>query len=143
MTVLFMPLLVLHVVVAALGLGSILSVAVVAASVRTSSREAADASAWLTPLLRFSATSLGVMLVTGILMDVVGGGTFHDRWWFRGSGLLLVITGALHARARRIARRQLGSGREQEAVLRSIERLAYGMSALIAAIAVLMEVKPF
>ena len=130
MTVLFMPLLVLHVVVAALGLGSILSVAVVAASVRT-------------PLLRFSASSLGVMLVTGILMDVVGGGTFHDRWWFRGSGLLLVITGALHARARRIARRQLGSGREQEAVLRSIERLAYGMSALIAAIAVLMEVKPF
>ena len=31
----------------------------------------------------------------------------------------------------------------QEAVLRSIERLAYGTSALIAAIAILMEVKPF
>jgi hypothetical protein len=134
---LFVPILVLHVVVAVVGLGSILSVALIAAASRKAGRGSADVSAWLAPLLRFSAISLGIMLVTGILMDVAAGGAFHDWWWFRGSALLLVLTGVLHARARRLV------GRGLDVALRGIERLAYGMSALIAAITVLMEVKPF
>ena len=136
-----MPLLVLHVVVAVLGLGSILSVALVAATSRRAGPT--EVSAWLAPLLRFSAISLGAMLVTGVLMDVTVGGAFHDWWWFRGSVLLLVLTGVLHARARLIVGRGLGPETERDAALRSIERLAYSMSALIAAITVLMEAKPF
>jgi uncharacterized membrane protein len=140
---LFIPIILLHVVVAVLGLGSILSVAIVAAAARKAGHSSTDVSAWLASLLRFSAISLGAMLVTGILMDVVAGGTFHDRWWFRGSAVLLVTTGVLHARARRLIRRDVGSNRGQDSALRGVERLAYGMSALIAAIAILMEAKPF
>lgn len=142
MTRLFVPILVLHVVVAVVGLGSILSVALIAAASRKAGRGSADVSASLAPLLRFSAISLGIMLVTGILMDVAAGGAFHDWWWFRGSALLLVLTGVLHTRARRLVGRGLAdTGRD--VALRGIERLAYGVSALIAAITVLMEVKPF
>jgi hypothetical protein len=142
-TRLFMPILVLHVVIAVLGLGSILSVALVAAASRRAGPSAVQVSAWLAPLLRFSAISLGAMLVTGILMDAAVGGAFHEWWWFRASALLLVLTGVLHARARHIVKRGLGPDVGREAALRGIERLAYGMSALIAVITVLMEVKPF
>jgi protein-S-isoprenylcysteine O-methyltransferase Ste14 len=139
----FTPLLTTHVVVAVLGLGSVLSIAVAAATVRKTNGGAAAVSAWLGPLLRFSAVSLVIMLVTGVLMDVSMRGAFQARWWFRGSGLLLLITGALHARARRIVGRELRADHQAEAGLRSIERLAYGMAVLIAAITMLMELKPF
>jgi hypothetical protein len=142
-TRLFIPILVVHVVVAVVGLGSILSVALVAAASRKAGRGSADVAAWLAPLLRLSAISLGVMLVTGILMDVAASGAFHEWWWFRGSALLLVLTGVLHARARRIVGRGLGPDAGRDTALRRIERLAYGMSALVAAIAVMMEIKPF
>ena len=142
MTSLFTPILALHVSVAVLGLGSILSVALVAAASRRVGRDPAEVSAWLATLLRFSAISLGAVILTGILMDAAAGGAFHEWWWFRGSALLLVLTGILHARARRVGRGLAGDvGRD--VALRRIERLAYGMSALIAAITVLMEVKPF
>jgi hypothetical protein len=142
-TRLFTPILALHVVVAVLGLGSILSVALVSAASRRSERGLIDIASSLASLLRFSAVSLGVMLVTGILLDVAVRGAFHERWWFRGSAILLVLTGALHARARRTVTRSAGATTGREAVLRRIERLAYGMSVLIAAITVLMEVRPF
>ena len=76
-------------------------------------------------------------------MDALVRGSFHDRWWFRLSALLLVLTGALHARARRIVRRGLEAETGASAGLRGLERLAYGMSVLIAAITVLMETRPF
>jgi hypothetical protein len=139
----FVPLLALHASTAVVGLGSILSVALVAAAARRAGGGSAEASTWLRPLLRFSGISLGTMLVTGILMDIAAGGAFHEWWWFRGSVLLLVVTGVLHARARRSVRRGLERDIERDATLRGIERLAYAMSALIAAITVLMEVKPF
>ena len=143
MTSLFLPLLVLHVVIAVLGLGSILSVALVAATSRKAGPSAVQVSAWLAALLRISAISLGAMLVTGILMDAAVAGAYHEWWWFRVSVMLLVLTGVLNGLARRVVGRGLGPGAGRDAALRGIERLAYGMCALIAAIAALMEVKPF
>ena len=143
MSVLFVPVLVIHVVIAVLGLGSILSIAVLATTARRTGWASSDISAWLGPLLRYSAFSLAVMLATGILMDVVVGGSLHEWWWFRGSALLLVLTGILHGRARRAIRRELVHADARDAVLRRVERLAYGMCALVAAITILMEVKPF
>lgn len=140
---LFVPALVLHVVVAVLGLGSILGIALVAGAARRARSAPADVSTWLTPLFRLSAISLGTMLVTGILMDAAAGGAFHEWWWFRGSVLLLVLTGILNGYARRVARRGLGLDTGREAALRSLERLGYGMSVLVATIATLMELKPF
>jgi hypothetical protein len=74
------------------------------------------------------------MFITGILLDLAAGGAFREAWWFRGSALLLFATGALHG----LTRRSLRSGG-----LRRVERFAYGMCALLGAITVLMEVKPF
>jgi heme A synthase len=136
---LYTPVLVVHVLVAVLGVGSIASIAVVATTARRMSRGSRDVIAWLRPLLRYSIFSLAAMLVTGALLDLLVGGAFHDAWWFRGSALLLVATGFLHARARRAIRLEgdpaLAFGR--------VERIAYGMCALIAAVTVLMETKPF
>jgi hypothetical protein len=142
MSILFIPILVIHVVVAVLGLGSLLSVAVVAGIARRVERVSTDVTASLATLLRYSAVSLGAMFATGVLMDVVTGGTFHDWWWFRGSALMFVAIGALHARARRMIRLGLGTD-ERDAILRRLERIAYGMCALVAAITILMEAKPF
>jgi len=140
---LYVPVLVMHVLVAVLGLGSIASVAVVAAAARKAGRDSRDVSAWLSPLLRYSAFCLAAMLVTGVLLDFAVGGAFHEAWWFRGSALLLVATGALHAQARRAVRQALAGKDDADVVLRRVERIAYGMCALIAAITVLMEAKPF
>ena len=98
---------------------------------------------WLIPLLRYSAFSLGAMLVTGILLDIAANGAFHGSWWFRGSALLLVATGALHGQARRTVRVSLAEKANSDTVLRRLERLAFAMCILIAGISVLMEVKPF
>jgi hypothetical protein len=139
----YVPVLVVHVLVAVLGVGSIASLAVLAGTARRAGRGSTDPSAWLGPLMRYSAVSLGVMLATGAFLDFAAGGAFHQAWWFRGSALMLVATGALHAQARRAVRRGLAVDGVTAVTLRRVERIAYGMCALIAAIAVLMETKPF
>jgi hypothetical protein len=140
---LYTSVLVVHVLVAVLGLGSIASIAIVAATAGRAGRRAADALTWLGLLLRYSALSLGAMLATGILLGVTSAGAVHEAWWFRGSALLLVLTGALHGRARRAVRLGLTNAGDGDVAVRRVARLAYGMCALIAVIAVLMEVKPF
>jgi hypothetical protein len=140
---LYLPALVTHVLVAILGLGSVVSVALTAATIRRTGRGASEAATWLRPLLRLSAFSLAGMLVSGVLLNAAAGGVFHHAWWFRGSVLLLVATGALHARARRALRTEPANDQEASLVLRRVERIAYGMSSLIATITVLMELKPF
>jgi hypothetical protein len=143
MRALFVPMLVAHVMVAVLGLGSVVSVAVIAATARRTGRAASDVSAWLGPLLRSSAFSLVAMVLTGGLMDLAAGGAFSARWWFRGSALLVIATGILHAQARRALRAPLPNDDRGDGVLRRVEWTAYGMSALVAIVTVLMEVKPF
>jgi hypothetical protein len=140
---LYISVLVVHVLVAVLGLGSIASVAIVAATAGKAGRRAAGALTWLGPLLRYSAFSLAAMLATGIVLGVTSAGAVHEAWWFRGSALLLVPIGGLHARARRAVRLGLANEGDGDLALRRVARLAYGMCALIAVIAVLMEVKPF
>jgi hypothetical protein len=143
MSRLYTSVLVLHVLVAVLGLGSIASVAIVAAAAGRRGRGAAEVLTWLGPLLRYSAFSLAAMLATGILLGATSAGAVHEAWWFRGSALLLVLTGALHARARRAVRLGLANEGDGHLAVRRVARLAYGMCGLIAVIAALMEVKPF
>ena len=132
-----------HAVAAVLGLGLITAVAI-AASVAGRSRPAVNETlAWLRPLLRYSAFSLAAMLVTGVLLDVAVSGAWSRTWWFRGSVLLLIATGALHGRTRAIVCKDLSTGSGTEAALLRVSRMAFGMCGLIAVITVLMEVKPF
>lgn len=139
---LYTTVLALHVVVAVLGLGLIAAVPLVVAAGRRQGRTAAEVAAVLTPLLRYSGISLGVLLLTGAILDVAVGGALHERWWFRGSALLLFVTGALHGMTRRALRGALAAP-ASEPLLRHVERLAYAMCLVIAAIVVLMEAKPF
>jgi hypothetical protein len=142
-TRLYVAVLAAHVLVAVLGLGSVASVAVVAAVARRAGRASVEVSASLGPLLRYSASSLAAMLITGILLDLAAGGAFHGTWWFRISALLLIAAGALHGQARRAVRQGLAKENDGEAVLRRVEHIAWGMCSVIAMITVLMEVKPF
>ncbi len=142
---LYTSILVLHVLVAVLGLGSIVSIAILALVTRKTGDIPADLVQWLSPLLRLSAVSLAAMLITGVLLDVTAKGAFDRAWWFRGSVLLLIAAGALNGGARRTVR--LGFAKHSvggsATTLRRVERLAYGMCAIVAGITVLMEVKPF
>jgi hypothetical protein len=140
---LYAPMLVVHVIVAVLGVGSIAAIALVAATARRVDDAAVQVSAWLAPLLRYSAFSLAVMLMTGILLDLAAHDAFRRSWWFRGSALLLVATGVLHGWARRAVRRGVARNSGGTVTFRYVERIAYGMCALIAVITMLMEVKPF
>jgi uncharacterized membrane protein len=143
MRILFLSMLVLHVVVGVLGIGSIASVALLATMARRSRRGAAEVFSWLRPLLRSSAISLGAMLVTGGILNFAVQGAFRSSWWFRGSVLLLLITGALHGLSQRTMRPVAVNEANNDVALRRVERIAYAMCALIVAITVLMVVKPF
>jgi hypothetical protein len=134
-------LLVAHVLVAVLGLGSIAASAIVAATARRAKRGSTEALMWLVPLLRCSTFSLVAMMPTGFLLDLTVAGAYSATWWFRGSVLLLVATNVLQSLARRAVRR--GIANENDGDLLRVERLTYGMCALIAVITILMEVKPF
>jgi hypothetical protein len=143
MNPLFQTLLVTHVVVAILGLGAVGAVPLVASAGRKADRRATDVLGMIGPLLRYSAISLGLMLVTGALLDLVAGGAFSKHWWFRGSALLLFVIGALHGQARRALRTGLASEGAGDAAVTRVVGFAYAMSALIVVITLLMEVKPF
>jgi hypothetical protein len=138
----FTSVLALHVIVAVLGLGSIGSIALVAGAARRAGRITDEVLLTLSSLLRASGISLGAMLLTGVLLNVIAGNAFGRMWWFRGSALLLVFTGVLHGLARR-AMRAAPASADRGKSLRRVERIAYGMCALIAVIAALMELKPF
>ena len=131
---LYIVALVAHVLVAILGLGSVVSVAMMAATVRRTGRGAVEAAAWIRPLLRLSAFSLAGMLVSGALIIYAAGGGYHRAWWLRVSVLLLFVTGALHARARRALRAEPANDDDARLAIRRVERIAYGMSSLIATI---------
>jgi uncharacterized membrane protein len=140
---LYLVALVTHVLVAILGLGSVVSVALMARTARRSGRGAAEVSAWIRPLLRLSQFSLAGMLLSGIAIIFAAGGGYHRAWWLRLSVLLLVVTGALHASARRALKNEPANEHDAALVLQRVERIAYGMSSLIATITILMELKPF
>jgi hypothetical protein len=136
------PVLIAHVLIAVLGLGSIASLAIVSATARNLGRSSA-ALPWLGPLFRYGTFSLAAVLGTGILLDIIAGGAFRASWWLRGSALLLVACGLLQAAARRAVRRGLAREDDSDLILQRVERIAYGMCALIGIIVVLMLVKPF
>ena len=140
---LFTLALVLHVLVAVLGLGSILSIAVIAVMGRRGRRDPIDVLPWLRPLLRLSTVSLVAMLGTGVILDLAAKGGFHEFWWFRASALLLVAAGALNGRARRIVQLGFAQKAESGVALQRVERLAYAMCGFVAGITILMEVQPF
>jgi hypothetical protein len=130
-----------HVITAILGLGQIVGTAVLASSLP---QDAPVAPAALVALRRFgrgTTWSLVLMLLSGVLVEYASGGSFHEAWWFRLSFVLLVALGALQGRIRGLLRKVESA--KDGLLLRGVVRIALAMSAIVAVVAVLMEVKPW
>jgi hypothetical protein len=130
-----------HVITAILGLGQIVGTAVLASSLP---QDAPVAPAALVALRRFgrgTTWSLVLMLLSGVLVEYASGGSFHEAWWFRLSFVLLIALGALQGRIRAVLRKVESA--KDGLLLRGVVRIALAMSAIVAVVAVLMEVKPW
>jgi len=128
----------IHVVTAILGLGQVAGIAILASSAQTEATAPSTTWTALRRLTRGTTWSLALMLLSGALIDYSVGGGYHEAWWFRLSFVLLVVLGAINGRTRRALRK-----RESTPPLQRIARGAWSMCAIIAVVAVLMEVKPW
>lgn len=130
-----------HAVTAILGLGQVVGTVVLASSTEPGAPVAPSALRALKRLARGTSWALGLMLLSGAAIEYASGGAFHDRWWFRLSFLLLLALGALQGTSRRALRRlePAKDGRP----LRGVLRIAWTNCAIIAAITILMELKPW
>jgi hypothetical protein len=127
--------LLLHVLTAVFGIGLIGAMAVVCVTVGSES----PAPAVMTSLRRLTRTatwSVLVMLITGVLLDLAAARAFDRTWWFRGSTLLILLLGYLLARTQRALRKA------DPGFVATVRGLAFGMSAIVAVLVVLMVVKP-
>jgi hypothetical protein len=126
----------LHTAVAVLGTGLLGAIAIVARIARKSAVER-PTFAVIGTLASITSWSLVLLLLTGALAMYFGTTVFLGMWWMRISIVLFVALGALIGQVRLAARRG------NPASLGRIEWLAWTMCALLFAIVVLMEGKPF
>ncbi len=129
---LYVVALTLHVVAAVAAMGMVGAIPIVALFARRGG--APVPGPLLATLLRVTQVGLGVMLLTGVLIDVGVRGAFHGAGWFRLSGALFLFLGFSHARLRRAARDGAPAPR--------IEGWGWTMYATVALMAALMAWKP-
>ena len=122
----------IHVLVAVLAVGLVGAVPLAARLAQTAGQPA-GAAALLRALLVAVQVGLGVMLLTGVLLDFAVAGGFHHMRWFQLSIAVLVFLGLSLGRARAALR---------EHAFRAVERWGWAMCASVAAITVLMQLKP-
>lgn len=130
----------IHVVTAILGLGQVAGMVVLASVMRVTAAGSPGMWVALGRLVRGTMWSLAVMLLSGVLIEYQVR-AYHDTSWFRLSFALFLALGALQGRTRRALRRREAVG--DESSLRAMVRGGWAMCAIIAMIAVLMEVKPW
>jgi hypothetical protein len=138
--VLFAAAFALHVLAAILGVGPVVAIAIVSSRGPTTGELAIDRRDLLAPLSRWVSVAFALMLLTGVLLDIGAGGSFHETGWFRASGLLLIIAGVLNGVARRRLRRN-DSVAPSEGI-RLVARTSWWMCAIVAVITLLMTLRP-
>jgi uncharacterized membrane protein len=134
---------VLHVVVAVLGVGPVGALAIVASCARRAGTALPQAAIWITPLLRYTRFSLAAVLGTGIWIDVAAAGVYHHAWWVRLSAILVVVTFLFHRRATAAISRAVRGEGDSAAAFWRVERAAWAMCGTVALVTILMEAKPF
>jgi hypothetical protein len=134
---------VLHVVVAVLGVGQIGALAVAVSASRRARLPLPQIASWLHPLLGWARFSMAAVVATGIWMVVMAKGAYHGMWWVRLSVLLVVITFIFQRRAVGALKKVLRGEIDAASALSRVERVAWSMCATVALITVLMEAKPF
>jgi hypothetical protein len=144
--ILYSVTIVLHVVVAVLGVGLIAAVPIAARLARRDRIAPGASYALFEALLRSTQVSLAIMFLTGALLDYAAGGAFHGTGWFKASVALFFFLGFSHARARATLRKGPASDLMSDAAgaetLARVERWGWVMCGTVAAIAALMEAKP-
>jgi hypothetical protein len=122
-----------------LGLGQIAGTLVV--TFGTDGSVAGPTWAALERLVRGIGWSVLVMLASGVLLEYVSGGGFHESWWFRISFFLLLVIGAINGTiGRALRKRNEASG---VALIASVRGRAWAMCAVVAIVTFLMKVKPW
>jgi hypothetical protein len=138
---LFAIALTIHVLTAMLGLGPVVAMAIASARRPTDASLAQEIHEFLRRLSTWTAVALGVMLVSGVLIELGAGGSFHQTWWFRTSFVFLLAMGAVNGQVRRRLRR-VDPARAAEA-LPAVGVLTWTMLGLIALVTVLMINRPW
>jgi len=128
----------LHVIAAVAGGGLVFALVLVA------NGPAVDAAvpaliARLQRLLRANGVALGLLIVTGVAAAVVAGGAMWSMRWLKLSMGLAIVLGAIGG----VTQARLRRSRGDAGALRAVGRVAWVMSAIVAAIAFLMAAKPF
>jgi hypothetical protein len=131
----------IHVLAAILGLGPVVAMAFMSARRPAAASLADELRALMLRLSTWTSLGLGLLLFSGVLIEAASGGSFHGKWWFRLSFLLLIVLGALNGQTRRRLRR-LDTARAADA-LRTVSVLVWSMLALIAVVTILMINRPW
>jgi hypothetical protein len=131
----------IHVVTAILGLGQLAGIVVLASA--TSGQIPVGDGGWtsLGRLARGTRASAIVMLLSGVLLEYAANGAFHEQWWFRLSFAGLLAIGVINARMCSALGKRASVGDRR--TLKGVLQGAITMCTLTAAIAVLMELKPW
>jgi hypothetical protein len=135
---LFVAALVVHAIVAFVGVGLVGAIPIVARFARRGDAGLPHEATVLGALLRYAQWSLVIVGVSGVVIEFATGGAFHSSPWFRGSVALYLFVGFAQGQARRALRK----GTEPQATLRRVERWGWTMCVAASAIAVLMVLKP-
>jgi hypothetical protein len=131
-----------HVLVAILGVGQVVAIAVVASTARTEATAPPWAFQALRWLARWTGISLLLMMSTAVLIEYATGGGYHRTLWFRASIGLWIVVGFLQGRMRRALRTADGAESLTAGALLRIQRGSLAMCALVGVLVVLMELKP-
>jgi uncharacterized membrane protein len=133
-----------HALVAVLGVGQIVAIAVLASDARAGSDRLPATLAVVARLARIMGISFGFMLLSGIGLMIPTHGAFGAQWWFRISFVLFLVLGFFHGQLMRALR--AAGGPASEGSTRAVSRMrsvAWTMCGLVAVIVMLMAAKPF
>jgi hypothetical protein len=132
----------LHVLIAILGVGQVVAMAVVASAARSEATAPPWACRALRRLAQWNTASLSLMLITAGVMEYATGGGYHQALWFRVAFLLLLLLGFLQGRTRSALRKADRARSLTSGTLLQVQRSSLTMCAVIGVIVVLMELKP-
>jgi hypothetical protein len=123
-----------HTVVAVLGIGSVLSLVLLAQDARAGSNHLPVTLAMMAKLARVVQISLGLMLISGIAVLIPTQFAYAHAWWFRVSFILFLVLGFFTGQLQRAVR--------TSAVAR-LSSIGWIMCTLVVIIVILMASKPF
>jgi len=133
-----------HALVAVLGIGPVLAIALLAGEARAGSDRLPATLASMARLARITSISLGLMLLSGIGLMIPTRGAYGAAWWFRIAFVLFLVLGFFNGQLQRAVR--VAGGAASDASARAVARLstlAWTMCGIVAVIVILMAAKPF